>query len=120
VKDLREYPRTRYRRAWIVIDRDTVMQCNGNLSYYPGSVGELFWVRKDAVLVRQEQVAMYSRWANGAARDGSTREAEKWLNHAKSVYVRAIMIPHAIGPSEHVRAMRIAKLESRAKRGVTR
>ena len=98
--DLREYPKHRYRRAWIVKNSGIAMQFNGEwcyTNYSDAQVGEVFFVRKDAKFVQQQE-----------------RELLATIGHAedaKKIKVQPVMIPIYGGASEHVRALRMMNKE---------
>jgi hypothetical protein len=99
-RKLREYHDTRYRRAWIVKDNGTAMHFNGLTSYVGWSeqaAGEVFFLRKDATSVRDEKRRMY----------------RLIKQNPKNVVIQPVMVPISVGPSEHVRALRVMRAEVR-------
>lgn len=96
----REYHDTRYRRAQIVKDNGTAMHFNGLASYVGWSelvAGEVFFFREDAKFVLDEKRKMY-----------------RLIKHdPKTVVIQPVMVPISVGPSEHVRALRVMRAEVR-------
>src|ERR1700721_283590 len=107
MKDLREYPRTRYRRAWIVKDDGVAMNWNGSCMYYAYShqhTGEVFFVKADADFVAKKQ-----------------RRLRKLGGYDKiEVHVQPVMVPRSDGGRPHVRALRIMRDEERRENKLAR
>lgn len=97
-----------FRIGYIVIgDGGHPYRFNGSCAYFhtynfAHQAAELFWEKKDAQWVFNEEKKLYTRLAANGDKDGT------WASHLENLHIMAVDVPERFVPSPHVRALRMA------------